>query len=273
MLFFTKKAITSSERYPLEGTIKLPTIIQFFNRKYIDFRVCSIATIDSANAAAGGRQAVESDARNNAPISPFADLSYHASAISINGDYDQGLPSLSGDPLLGVWNCRSNLDQINPENKLLELFLDRVIFNQLSSTNPGKDQTEAPSNRPLMPPYPFVISLDLSEPSTIAPLVHSVVDALLAYFSSQTNTRKIYDSNSDTCTRATSLEKLSLIRFGDPPDAPKQEAAGTSERRKTLSSATKISLILACIMPTHQPSSYKEKQAQVRAKDIPENGS
>lgn len=182
-----------------------PTVVQFFNQRYIDFRLTSSDDQSS------------SEHRENMPIYPFSLLSYHAAGLE--------------DDILGVWNFQVLFQQSNNNNKLVELLLSNVVCPQKYSR------------------LPFLIALDFNEPTAVAPLLHASVEAILACC----NNNSKDTNNCSSCS--TSLEDLKSIRFGDAPTVDVEQKPTTTNN--------KITLILACILPTKEALSYKETQIQV----------
>lgn len=230
-----------------------PNIVQLFHKRYIDFRLGETEVVAEASSTSTATE-VESSPWNK--IEPYHLVSYHAiekKKILEDDDDDDDDGDDNDDPssntAMGVWNCQITppLTEKNPWNNTTT-FIERILLDQVTSSNPSN----ATSNHIVV-----LLTLDLNEPSTVAPIVNSVIPLL----------QKVYHLFNDN-----------LPSFGDPP--PDKEEEQQKEERKeerdlqsfhgskssseeSNNTKNNVLFFFTCILPNHDPSTFKEKQIQV----------
>jgi hypothetical protein len=242
----------------------IPSIVQFYSESYIDFQNgCTLAIGKATTPGTSQFKPQKNKGEQVIPIHPYASLTYHSATVATS----------EMDQMFGIWNIRSSgLSTEDKKIALLKELLSEVLLKSHVDDEPSegakgeggdKKSEETKPEKEVAPPFPssqklpYVITVDLNHPSLVAPVIQSVVKALV-----EANTAGMdqgQDGEKESCT--TSLEQLKAVTFGDAPTKEAEDAAKTAKSQRLQS---KFSLTIVCLLPNKDPSTYKEKQAQVR---------
>jgi len=240
MLFAPKKK--NDEGGSLENSEEsISSIVQFYCEWYVDFQNGRTVAIQSVAPT------IKPAKRSILPIHQYAALAYQSANIT-SGEMDR---------IMGIWNLRSNKTNFLSEDNIQlikELLSEVLTCRQSNEADLSKLEAESLSNGDLKPSIhgiiPLLITVDLNEPSLVAPTIQSVIRAVLD-LESNSSTRR------ENCT--TNLDQLKTVVFGDAPSAEIDAAAAEAKARLI---SSQISLTIACLLPSKDPATFQEKQAQ-----------
>jgi len=241
MLFAPKKK--NDEGGSLENSEEsISSIVQFYCEWYVDFQNGRTVAIQSVAPT------IKPAKRSILPIHQYAALAYQSANIT-SGEMDR---------IMGIWNLRSNKTNFLSEDNIQlikELLSEVLTCRQSNEADLSKLEAESLSNGDLKPSIhgiiPLLITVDLNEPSLVAPTIQSVIRAVLD-LAINSSTRR------ENCT--TNLDQLKTVVFGDAPSAEIDAAAAEAKARLI---SSQISLTIACLLPSKDPATFQEKQAQV----------
>jgi len=163
--------------------------------------------------------------------------------------------------IMGMWNCRDT-----GSSTLMESLLQNVILfspeDDAAAVEDGEEEKARSSSSSCRRSHhaAFVITLDMNEPNTIAPSIQSVTNSIVQNYDGSSNEEEpIMEDGGGAAT--TSIKSLKDYLFGKVPPPPQ----GDEEEKKQITEnhgEKRISLMLACVLPSNPPTTYREKQEQ-----------
>lgn len=236
---FTKLLVQNSD------VAQVANIVQLFHKRYIDFRLGETELVVEASTTSTTTTATGGECFQQNKIEPYHLISYHTVEKKkiLEEDDNENNDDPYSSTLMGVWNCQISLSltEKKPWNTTL---IERVLLDQVNTSNASNTRRNH---------LAILLTLDLNEPSTVAPIVNSIVPLL----------QKVYQLFDDD-----------LPSFGDPPPIKEQHNVELKDERdlqpfheKKISAdesnaKNNVLFFFTCILPIHDPSTFKEKQIQ-----------